>query len=152
MSYEDKIIKLAKQYEGEDKLGFIKSIELEYKKSIEIERDRFRKDGDEPKENKKSYYQVTVRYSPTERSYNSSRVQTDKVPTLEQCYFQFQEYLKLAMMKREIDEQISQGTVNEDEIDKAPRDLEQELRDAIAIEDYETATKLKKEITLAQQP
>ena len=149
MSYEDKIVDLVKQFEGEDKLGFIKSIELDYNKTFEFKRDRYSKsndDEDKVKETNSKYLQVSVRFTKSRDSFSSYRIQTKQVPSLKMVYLQLQEYLKLEMQKKEIDNRLMENKVQEETIADAPRDLQKELNQAIVDEDYEKAREIQNEI------
>jgi len=137
MKYEEKIQALAEQYEGDDKLGILKLVEIDYKQATTKNRDG--------KLTISKYWQVSLRYTPNARSFRSKRVQTGEALTLKMCFLQLQEYLKLEMQKVEINNRIKLGQTEEDEINE-PRNLKNELAKAIAKEQYEKAREIQNEI------
>ncbi len=150
MSYEKKIVALAKQYDGEGagKIGFIKSVSLDYNCKISFENDRFSNTFNEEKrkETNSKFYQATVRYSKTLRGFDEIKIQTNP-SRLEDCFLQLQEYLKLELMKVEININIKKGLISEDDCDEDSIEaLEDKLNKALDVEDYKLAARIKKEI------
>jgi len=152
MSTEKKILALVKEYEGEDKLGFIRTIELDYNKTFEIDYDRLLKGDTEQKktETDESYYQVTVTFTPKKGGWKRSyRVQTSKCETLKMVFLQLQEYLKLEIQKKEINERIARGDLSEDDIPEHEMTIEElqvEKEKAVEREDWKRASEIRDEI------
>ena len=145
---KDKILDLAKQYEGEDNLGILTELDIDYKSSVDIKHDRYSRDGEdkEPKVSETECWSISLCYLPNPKSYNRVRVQTGSAKTLNKAYLILQEYLKLEVIKRNIGRRISEGTISEDRIAEKPRDIFKELAVAIRDENYELASKLRDKI------
>jgi len=149
MSYKQKIIKLAKSYEGEDKLGVLTELDLNFDNCIDIKHDRYSREGEEPKPpitTERENWSVTLRYKPNPRSYESTRVKSEGAETLEQCFLILQEYLKIELTKKDVRRRVSNGTLSEEKLAEKPRDIFKELATAISVEDYELASELRDEI------
>jgi hypothetical protein len=149
MSYKDKIITLAKSYEGEDKLGILTELDFDFNNSIDIKHDRYPRDGEDPKAPvtvEREVWSVTLRYKPDSRSYDSTRIKSDGAESLEKCFLLLQEYLKIELSKIDVRKRISNGTLREEKMSDKPRDIFKELATALSIEDYEKASELRDEI------
>lgn len=149
MSYKDKIIKLAKQYEGEDKLGVLSEINMDFNNNIDIKHDRYSRDGNEPKPpitTDSEGWSVSLRYRADEKSYESTRISTGDALTLKKCYLILQEFLKIELAKKEVVRNVEGGYIEEDKVVDEPRDIFKELATALSTEDYELASKLRDEI------
>ena len=135
MSYKEKIIKLAKSYEGEDKLGILTEISMDFNNTIDIRHDRYSRDGEdkEPVTTDREAWFVTLRYQPNKKSYSSNRIKSEGATSLEECYLILQEYLKIELAKVEVRNRVRNGTLSEDELAEKPRDIFKEL--AVAIRD-----------------
>ncbi len=145
---KDKILNLAKQYEGEGKLGVLNELDINYQSSVDIKHDRYSRKGEEsePKVTESDIWSISVSYLPNPHSYSRLRVQTGSAETLDKAYLILQEYLKLEVTKREVSRRISEGRIVEDEVAEKPRDIFKELAVAIRDENYELASELRDEI------
>lgn len=149
MSYKDKIIALAKSYEGEDKLGVLTELDMNFINSIDIKHDRYTREGEESKPPitvEREVWSVTLRYNPDARSYDSIRIKSDDTESLEQCFLLLQAYLKIELTKVDVRKRIKNGTLREERIAEKPRDIFKELATALSVEDYEKASQLRDEI------
>lgn len=124
-----KIEKLLKSYEGDDKLGELNSYGLNYNKLFY---------GD-----KESEYELVAHYSLSDGKSTFKAIRTYKFEDPRYCYISMKEQLKFEVESTKIKDRLEKKLSNVGELEL----LKMELQDAIDVEDYEEAEKIKKEIS-----
>ena len=125
----NRIETLLKSFEGDDKLGKLNSYETSYKKLFYGDKD--------------SEYEIIAHYSLPDSKSTFKAIHTYKFEDPRYCYISLKEQLKFEVEalknKNKLEKRLS--GVGELEL------LQIELQEAIDLEDYEEAEKIKKEIS-----
>lgn len=143
----DQITELAKEYEGDDKLGCLTNITIKHHDEIIISHNRSRngKEIEEPRIIPNKYWCVDLRYASKKGACGQTTVNTGTCKTLEQCYLILLEYLKVEVIKVHARQKVmTDGFTIED--DNKLKRLQRELKEAIDNEDYEQASFIKSKI------
>jgi len=125
----NKVEALLKSYEGDDKLGKLSSYGFNYNKLFYGDKD--------------SEYELVAYYSLLDNKSTFLTVRTHKFEDPRYCYISMKEQLKFEVESTKIKNRLEKKLSNVGELEL----LKMELQEAIEIEDYEEAEKIKKEIT-----
>ena len=146
----DQITELAKEYEGDDKLGYLANITIKHHDEINIIHFRRHRDDTNnlktpPRISPLTYFTVSLRYSSHKGACGQTTVNTGTCKSIEQCYLILLEYLKAEVIKVHARQKVmTDGFTIED--DNKLKRLQRELKEAIDNEDYERASIIKSEI------